>query len=246
MITIDLLPDDLRKVEHTPYPRLIVILLGVVTFVVLVFLNINLYFIRMPEKKEALEDARDNLKDVKGQVTAVTTLEKELEDMRKRRDTVVSLVLDRVRFAKKLDLFADVVEKFDDVWFSSMAIKKEKEKGKGRRKKGNKIVYSIALQGHTVVSKADNGIQKMAEIQNAFKEQTAADFFYNQISEFNVPQINILELEGMNLKEIYFPVDLTLDPSLNRKEELGKKKSGEEDEKRAKKVSYLHFQGLRR
>lgn len=235
MIQIDLLPDDLRKVEHTPYPRLIVILVGVIGFVALVFLNINLYFIRMPEKAKTLADAEQKLKDKKLEVDIVKALEKELATMRKRRDTVISLVLDRVRMAKKLDLLSQVVEKLPSVWFSSMNIKKDKKKGRGRRGAPEEVLYKIDLQATAVMDMEQSGLNLIAGVHHAFKSEPGSpnkDYFYNQIQTFDIPGFNMTEFEEYKYRLITFSINMEMNPKLNRNAERMKKR--EELEKRKK------------
>ncbi len=225
MIQIDLLPDDLRKVEHTPYPRLIVILVGVVGFVALVFLNIDLYFIRIPEKTKALEEAEQKLKDKKLEVEVVKSLEKELATMRKRRDAVVSLVLDRVRIAKKLDMFSQVVEKLPTVWFSSLNIQKEKKKVRGRKGGKGEVLYKIDLRATAVMNMEQDGFKLIAEVQSAFKEKPVSlekDYFYNQIESIEISDFNMVEFEDFKYRLITFPINLTINPKLDRNAESRK------------------------
>lgn len=239
MIQINLLPEDLRKVEHTPYPRLLVILSGVILFCSLSFYALHIYWIRIPNMEEKLESEKKRLADIKAFNKQITKLEKELEAMRQRRDIVMRLVLDRVRWAKKLDQFCDVVERMDNVWFTSMsAIKQEVSTG---RRGPVKVIYKISLQGTAIIEKDEDEFSVIAEIQRTIKTPPpgfVGEYFYDQIEKIDIPSWSITDLPDLNMRQVTFPLTMIMDPKLNRRlaQKNNKEKTCIKEKKKIKKT----------
>jgi Tfp pilus assembly protein PilN len=112
MITINLLPADLRPIERTPLPRLLVILvgltLGLVGVVALAFTQI----IFIPRVRDRITKEEEVLANLRQQAAEHQTLTIALQNITQRENALQEIYKTRTIWWKKLDVLADLVPSY--------------------------------------------------------------------------------------------------------------------------------------
>jgi hypothetical protein len=131
----------------------------------------------------------------------------------------MSLVLSRVRWAKKMNQFSMLVEGLPNVWFTSLNISKQDVAG-SRRGAPSKIIYSLSYQGSSLIPNGSDGFTVIAELLNHMKkvpDDPAIEHFYDQITELKVPNWNRVEDTEKGVNLVTFPLTMKMDPTFNRR-----------------------------
>ncbi len=102
MITINLLPEALRRPEATPLPRFLALCAGVVVNCALAFVFAWLQFSLLKIEEQRLVDKKAEVDRLKAEAAELDTIKAEIEDKKKRIEIVRNLYLNRTVWSKIL------------------------------------------------------------------------------------------------------------------------------------------------
>jgi len=102
MITINLMPEALRRPEATPLPRFLAICAGVVANSALLFVFFWLQFLVMRIEEQKLAEKKAEVDKLKTEVAELDTIKAEIESKKKRIEIVRNLYLNRTVWSKIL------------------------------------------------------------------------------------------------------------------------------------------------
>jgi len=109
MITINLLPADLRPIERTPLPRFLTIVVGAALAGVGVFFLVLLQFILIPRVRDSISKEEEVLANLNQQTAQYQTLTDALKSITQRENALQEIYKTRTIWWKKLDLLCDLV-----------------------------------------------------------------------------------------------------------------------------------------
>jgi Tfp pilus assembly protein PilN len=112
MITINLLPADLRPIERTPLPRFLVILAGVALGAVGIVFLVAMQFVLIPRVRDAISKEDDVLASLRQQAAEFQTLTLSLQNITQREKALREIYKTRTIWWKKLDLLCDLTPSY--------------------------------------------------------------------------------------------------------------------------------------
>jgi Tfp pilus assembly protein PilN len=112
MITINLLPADLRPIERTPLPRFLVILAGVALAAVGVVFLVAMQIILIPRVREALAEEEKVLTNLRQQAGEYQTLAVDLQNITQREKALQEIFKTRTVWWKNLDVLCDLTPSY--------------------------------------------------------------------------------------------------------------------------------------
>ena len=213
MIEINLLPESLREVEHTPWPRLITILVGVIVFFTASYFAATEYFYVITDlnDKIASAEAFEKNPNTINAIKRVTALKAEIEEKRKRKDILVAIVSSKIMWCKKLDEFNQLVdEKFHEtLWFDNIAITSTQKIDFS--KSNTPIIMKMVAKGHLIIKKEDS-VGAVSYLQTQLK--TSGNAFGANIdpTKFKIASYTNAENKEINKNIVDFPLEITFLP----------------------------------
>ena len=108
MITVNLLPPELRPVEHTPLPRLLVIYTGVALAAIGLTLLVFMHFSWIPDIQTKIDNKTQEVESLKQQAAEYETLNLALQNITQRENACEEIWRTRTLWWHKLDLLCDL------------------------------------------------------------------------------------------------------------------------------------------
>jgi len=121
MITVNLLPPDLRPVEHTPLPRLLVIYTGVALAAIGLTLLAFMHFNWIPDVQTKISNKTQEVESLKQQAAEYETLNLALQNITQREKACEAIWRTRTLWWQKLDSLCDLTP--DYVGLTTLAFK---------------------------------------------------------------------------------------------------------------------------
>jgi len=121
MISINLLPPDLRPVERTPLPRFLVIIMGVALGAVGLVLLIFMHFIWIPGVQSKIANKEQVLVNLRLQAAEYQVLASALQNITQRTRALEEIWRTRTLWWAKLDLLSDLTPSY--VGLTAMSFK---------------------------------------------------------------------------------------------------------------------------
>jgi Tfp pilus assembly protein PilN len=109
MITINMLPADLRPIERTPLPRFLTILIGAALAAVGVVFLVAMQFILIPRVRADITSKEEVLANLSQQAAEFQTLTDDLKSITQRENALQEIYKTRTIWWKKLDLLCDLI-----------------------------------------------------------------------------------------------------------------------------------------
>jgi len=195
MIQVNLLPEEMRRIEHTPLPRFILILSGAVLVVLCCSAWVYLHF-------NALSAVHDEEARLIEQVARQETRAKEADDLKKdietltsRRDTIQELSEGRREWWVLIDELSDIIPY--DMWITSLNCG------------GSSISMGCYVDG-------DSGT-RVAEVWRLFKLHPT---FGPKVASFPNPEFSVSPTgETRSGQKLAFSLNITLKPVIEKEEE---------------------------
>ncbi len=209
MISVNLIPAELRSTGATPLPRRLIIYAGVAVNCIMLVVGLT-YFLATIPGLEANEDALDReiyQAEVIGKVRQeYNTLVQQKRDFQNHKATIDEISRTRIIWAKQLDRLWDMIP--PEMWLTNLRLEQPKKRTRTKEPPGLKLV----IEGYT----AGPEISKVSDFIRALERETPdrKDFF--EIFE----SIKLVELyldeekfreyeEGVATK---FVLELTINP----------------------------------
>lgn len=210
MIEINLLPESLREVESTPFPRMIAILVGVTLFLIVSYFVASEYFnviIVLKDKKTSIDDFVKSDVTIKS-LKRVKDLEKEIAEKRQRKDILTNIVGSKIMWSKKLDEFNKLVhEKFPNkLWFDSVDISSTQKIDFA--KSNSPIIMKMIAKGHLMLTKEDNYGASVSELQTQLKSPENAFGENIDQKKFKIPSWTRTDNAEINKVIVDFPLEV--------------------------------------
>lgn len=222
MIEINLLPESLREVEHTPWPRLITFLVGLILFLLTSYVASREYFFEMTEIKSqisAIENFLNSESTKKGK-ERVSKLENDIKDKKQRKETLLAIANAKTMWCKRLDMLnATVNEKFTkNLWFDGITVSPMQKPD--FLKSNIPITMKLTTKGHLMLKMDDSVGTNIATVHTHLKET-----FKNEIDEvkFKIASYTVIENKEINKKIVDFPLEITFLPKIYLPPEQKKK-----------------------
>lgn len=210
MIEINLLPESLREVEHTPWPRLITILVGLIIFLTTGFFAANEYLKVITDLKDKKNDIEAFLasEPTKNGLIRVTKLENEIQELKKRKDILTAIVASKIMWSKKLDEFNSLVHKNypNTLWFDSIDINSTQKIDFS--KSNSPIVMRMSARGHLVLGKEESIGASVSKLQTQLR--TPENDFGKNIDQkkFKIGSWASNDSKELNKVVIDFPMEV--------------------------------------
>ncbi len=211
MIEINLLPEHLREVERTPYPRLITILVGVIVFAITSIYAISAYM-EIDSLRVSIQQNEKDLADKKNKLKEVEQLKKDIASKELRRNILIAIVDSKIMWSKKLDQFNKLInDKYQDqLWFDGISISSAQKTNTFAP--NSPIVMKLVATGHLILEDRHSGTTKVGELQNYLrnpKNQFAENIDQNA---FKIDKYAFVDNAELNKSIANFPLDITFEP----------------------------------
>lgn len=112
MITVNLLPPDLRPVERTPLPRFLVIVAGVALTAVGLVLLTFIHLAWLPRVRTQIANKEEELVNLRAQAAEFQTLTAEVQNITQREKALQEIYRTRTIWWKKLALLCDLTPSY--------------------------------------------------------------------------------------------------------------------------------------
>jgi hypothetical protein len=216
MIEINLLPESLREVEHTPLPRMIAILVGLIAFLIVSYFVYIEYITVITDLKNQISTIEDfkNSPSTRDSLNRVKNLKTAIEEKTKREEILILIVSSKIMWSKKLDEFNQLVaEKFPNtLWFDSISISASNRIDFS--KSNSPIVMKMITKGHLLLANEESAPAKISELQTQLKSQEN-DFSANidlSYGKFKIPSSTIIYNKEIEKRIVEFPLEITFLP----------------------------------
>jgi Tfp pilus assembly protein PilN len=163
MIEINLLPDEMKRPEGTPLPRLLSIMASVILMAVGGLLISKYYVVEIPKTKELIRGQEGEKKRLQQEVARVEALDKEIEKIKAKVAAWRSLENSRILYARFLDVFSRAVPEGCVITSFTLAEDRTGTGGEGKH-------FKISLSGMTVGNSQQDCQAKLRETINDFKK----------------------------------------------------------------------------
>ncbi|NUM36827.1 MAG: hypothetical protein HUU50_19970 [Candidatus Brocadiae bacterium] len=184
MITINLLPEELRVVEKASSTKMIVVLstLGIIFVSIVFFVVMHVYLDSMETELRKITEARESLKKFEERHDKLEGL---LKGFQSRNDAVEMVKAKRVLFSKKIFEFAEILyNNRHPIWLNNLVINPI-----AVRKPGVLAQYEWKF---TCVCVSPTVKQATAFYNDLRKDENFAKDF----SHFEVPRFDMIEIGG--------------------------------------------------
>ncbi len=216
MIEINLLPESLREVEHTPLPRMIAILFGLVFFLAISYFVYIEYLTVITDLKNQISTIEEfkNSTSTKDSQKRVKNLKADIEEKTKREEILILIVGSKIMWSKKLDEFNQLVaEKFPNtLWFDSISISTANKIDFS--KSNTPIVMKMTTKGHMLLANEESAPAKISELQTQLKDPNNA-FSANidlSFGKFKIASNTVVYNKDIEKKIVEFPLEITFLP----------------------------------
>jgi len=209
MIEINLLPEELREIDHTPYPRLVAILVGLVAFLGLFYFAFAEYqqigFLNQEIKGLKELNAKD-----KNKVDQVEALKKSLANNQKREELVLQIVRSKMVWARKLDQFNEMVSNYKDLWFDGVTI--------DAKTRAYTVTNTMKTKGHLMLEPGADAISEIGKLEN-FLTNPNNDFCINiDMEKFEIRNYTFEENDEISKKIANFDLNIQfIDRNIKKK-----------------------------
>lgn len=216
MIEINLLPESLREVEHTPLPRMITILVSLILFLTTSYFVYIEYLTVITDLKSQISQIEEfkNSPSTKDSQTRVKKLKEEIEEKTKREEILILIVSSKIMWSKKLDEFNQLVsEKFPNtLWFDNITISAINKIDFS--KSNSPIVMRMITKGHLLLSNEESAPAKMSELQTHLKDTTNPFSANIDLShgKFKIASSTVVHNKDIDKKIVDFPLEITFLP----------------------------------
>ncbi len=125
MLLVNLLPEDRRPTEHTPLPRLLSVIGGVLISMVELAVIVFIFWVNIPDarrQKQELDEKLGMVGRLRGEIAVLTA---EQADYGARMAVIKRLYGQRIRWAPKLSALSNPRILPRRVWLKSLKIEKE-------------------------------------------------------------------------------------------------------------------------
>ena len=207
MITVNLIPAELRSIGATPLPRRLIIYGGVALNCVAFVVGLTYFLATIP----GMEGERTSINSEIYQAQVVQKVGEEFDglvqqkrDFQDRKDTIDKIGKTRIIWAKKLDQLWDMVP--PEMWLTSLELVEGKTTSKGTEP--DKLVICGYTAG-SEISRVSDFIESL-ERRTPGKENFYDIFDHIKLAELKLDEENFLEYEeGV---ATYFSIELSLKP----------------------------------
>lgn len=224
MIKINLLPENLREVEHTPYPRLITIFLSLILFLFLSYLSV-LAAIEVSDLKSNITSKKEDITKKQPEVDDVVNLRKEIKNKRERDEILRKIVASKIMWVRKLDEFNQLVSEGPykgKLWFDGLYI--SPNKAKPDFAPDSQLIMKMTAQGHLMSDDNEKVATKVGELQEHLR--SVKNSFGSNIdqSKFKITHYSVDTRSEINKSVISFPLEIYFLPKTLMATKKGKKK----------------------
>jgi hypothetical protein len=173
MIAINLLPEDRRPAEGTPWPRFLVILVGVAGFCLeVVFLG--MFFLKIRDMGPVLTGLKLNKGTLETQANRVSELERDINLIKRRGSEVQKLINDRRDWAPILHRLCDRDILPPAIWFKAVSLRPA---GRGRRgAAGGGGKMELVLEGYARGPDSGTMFQEVTIFETNLREKLYEEF----------------------------------------------------------------------
>ena len=112
MIEVNLLPPEYRRVERTPLPRLVVLVVGTGMVVASLFYLVLIGWVKMGQEKSRERDLNETKARQAAPLAERSQLEAEIGAIESRKNTISNIWQTRMIWSRKLDQLCDIVPRF--------------------------------------------------------------------------------------------------------------------------------------
>ena len=219
MITINLLPPDLRPVERTPLPRLLVVLVGVALGAIgLVFL-LFMHASWLPGVRRELEAKTDEVTSLQQQAAEFERLTVELRNITQREQALQQIYRSRTIWWKKLDQLCDLVPSYVGLTGLKFTEARAATRGAAQADAGTLRMECLAAKAEEKRVAAFRRILKGELLQEGGQEadeklgrEFIADFLDGEVLDFGWRVDELTDYPGQPV--LKFPLEMKLKPKV--------------------------------
>lgn len=143
MIEINLLPEEMRKADHTPPARLGAIVAGVVFACALACVIGYYKMVKIPKMDGDIFVDKTDIKILQAQKDEVDAIDLKKADLTKKITTLTNLIATRLLYTRLMDTLCDATNQVDGAWFRSFTVTPDGlSQGGGKR-------FQLSLTGYT-------------------------------------------------------------------------------------------------
>lgn len=219
MITVNLLPPDLRPVERTPLPRFLVIVVGVALAAVALVLLTFIYFIWIPRVHTQIANKEQELTNLRAQAGEYETLSAALQNITQREKALEEIYRTRTIWWKKLALLSDLTPSY--VGLTTLGFKQPTGVGRAAQAAdaGTLKVESIAARAeekrvasYRRILKGELPPQWGSEADKELGQRFIGDFVDGEILDYGWKVVELPEYP--DLPAIKFTLEMKLKPKV--------------------------------
>lgn len=177
MIEVNLLPEERRIPEHTPYPRLIAILLGVALIVGEIFFAVYLWMSPVADARADAQAALKRKNNSKSEADKTNKIVKEKADLFLWQKIVKQLADRRIPLGTRVFQLSSIMP--ERMWITDYSYELKEKRASGRGAAGMEISRVLVIEGKIAPPKKDTGIDLTQK-----KSSQLEDDLYKTIAEF--------------------------------------------------------------
>lgn len=209
MITINLLPYELRPIKRTPLPYIG----GAIVFAVvlaMVFLTFIAAQSNVNAANRLLLQHQDEFRDLESVVADYNALNARKQQLDKKAKTIEEIVADRLIWSRQLYNFSRLLP--DNVWYSAIQVKTERydemittydAQGVPQTQRVPRTRRVVYLDGY--VRPGEDGQTDVAPLM----EKLENDDEFREMFTLGPVSSEVKDLEGMRVKEFTIPITIT-------------------------------------
>ncbi len=141
MIEVNLLPQEMRRVEHTPLPRFLVIIAGTVLVSIALALGAVINLRKLPDMIGAGIELDTEIRDSARAEREHDLLLGQIDGVKHRKRAIAEIWRSRIIWSRKLDELADMIPKF--IGLDKLKLEETRRSGRGRENGGYLNMASI-------------------------------------------------------------------------------------------------------
>ncbi len=153
MIEVNLLPAELRRVEHTPLPRFLVILIGTAAVMATVAFGVIVNLRRVPDLGVRQADLVKEIAVAQTAAAAYDKLQDEISDVTARKHAIAEVWRTRIIWSLKLAQLAQMTPPY--VGFTGMKLDEGRSTGNREQENGGMLTLESLLAGSDLNRVAD-------------------------------------------------------------------------------------------
>lgn len=233
MIEVNLLPAELRRVEHTPLPRLLVVIIGTASIMAMGAFGVVVNWRRVPDLKAKESDLVADIQHRGKQAEAYDRLLEDIAETRDRKKAIAEMWRTRIIWSEKLAQLADMTPSF--VGLKQLRLTETRASARTKKQAGGEFTIDSlsATSDHKRVAYYRRVVEGQVRAQNSDNPWVGRDFFEPFVEILPNPTQKVDVKDYEEREALKFVLKMPVKPPSERLGEAVRAATEERNRKRA-------------